>query len=196
MGNPKGTKSFSSWSEFTDFVNEMPIKTIQPFVSNFNAFAGEGFYGNVVQGLVIKQLEDAVFIFGIAIDGTLIFRKRNYPDVSTWEDPKIIIHSNNWHKIYFVTDLGELMNSLKLFPFMEREQILSDINKAIVPGVYGILNNRLDNLPITDWFVLIVISWRYYVVQIAYSLNYFTIYSRRSSESGETWSNWQQIATE
>lgn len=48
-----------------------------------------------VQGLVIKQLEDAVFIFGIAIDGTLIFRKRNYPDVSTWEDPKIIIHSNN-----------------------------------------------------------------------------------------------------
>ena len=92
--------------------------------------------------------------------------------------------------------LGELMNSLKLFPFMEREQILSDINKAIVPGVYGILNNRLDNLPITDWFVLIVISWRYYVVQIAYSLNYFTIYSRRSSESGETWSNWQQIATE
>ena len=56
MGNPKGTKSFSSWSEFTDFVNEMPIKTIQPFVSNFNAFAGEGFYGNVVQGLVIKQV--------------------------------------------------------------------------------------------------------------------------------------------
>lgn len=95
LGNPKGTKSFSSWSEFTDFVNEMPIKTIQPFVSNFNAFAGEGFYGNVVQGLVIKQLEDAVFIFGIAIDGTLIFRKRNYPDVSTWEDTKIIIHSNN-----------------------------------------------------------------------------------------------------
>lgn len=87
----------------------MPIKTIQPFVSDFNAFAGEGFYGNIVQGLVIKQLEDAVFIFGIAIDGTLIFRKRNYPDVSTWEDPKIIIHSNNWHKIYFVTDLGELI---------------------------------------------------------------------------------------
>lgn len=111
LGNPKGTKSFSSWSEFTDFVNEMPIKTIQPFVSNFNAFAGEGFYGNVVQGLVIKQLEDAVFIFGIAIDGTLIFRKRNYPDVSTWEDPKIIIHSNNWHKIYFVTDLGGLLEN-------------------------------------------------------------------------------------
>lgn len=109
LGNPKGTKSFSSWSEFTDFVNEMPIKTIQPFVSNFNAFAGEGFYGNVVQGLVIKQLEDAVFNSWIAIDGTLIFRKRNYPDVSTWEDPKIIIHSNNWHKIYFVTDLGELL---------------------------------------------------------------------------------------
>ena len=121
LGNPKGTKSFSSWSEFTDFVNEMPIKTIQPFVSNFNAFAGEGFYGNVVQGLVIKQLEDVVFIFGIAIDGTLIFRKRNYPDVSTWEDPKIIIHSNNWHKIYFVTDLGGLLptNGIKRTKYYE-----------------------------------------------------------------------------
>lgn len=114
---------------------------------------------------------------------------------------EVLTSWTSWYKLsatiaswWFV--LGELMNSLKLFPFMEREQILSDINKAIVPGVYGILNNRLDNLPITDWFVLIVISWRYYVVQIAYSLNYFTIYSRRSSESGETWSNWQQIATE
>ena len=125
LGNPKGTKSFSSWSEFTDFVNEMPIKTIQPFVSNFNAFAGEGFYGNVVQGLVIKQLEDAVFIFGIAIDGTLIFRKRNYPDVSTWEDPKIIIHSNNWHKIYFVTDLGGLLptNGIKRTEYYETIQV-------------------------------------------------------------------------
>ena len=92
----------------------MPIKTIQPFISNFNAFAGEGFYGNVVQGLVIKQLEDAVFIFGIAIDGTLIFRKRNYPDVSTWEDPKIIIHSNNWHKIYSKPDLEELLEINKI----------------------------------------------------------------------------------
>ena len=92
----------------------MPIKTIQPFISNFNAFAGEGFYGNVVQGLVIKQLEDTVFLFGIAIDGTLIFRKRNYPDVSTWEDPKIIIHSNNWHKIYSKPDLEELLEINKI----------------------------------------------------------------------------------
>lgn len=121
LGNPKGTKSFSSWSEFTDFVNEMPIKTIQPFVSDFNAFAGEGFYGNVVQGLVIKQLEDVVFIFGIAIDGTLIFRKRNYPDVSTWEDPKIIIHSNNWHKIYSKRELGGLLptNGIKRTEYYE-----------------------------------------------------------------------------
>ena len=42
------------------------------FPSDFPTVLPEGFYGNVVQGLVIKQLEDAVFIFGIAIDGTLI----------------------------------------------------------------------------------------------------------------------------
>ena len=79
----------------------MPIKTIQPFVSNFNAFAGEGFYGNVVQGLVIKQLEDAVFIFGIAIDGTLIFRKRN---MTLLGRSKIIIRFD----IITSNDLGEL----------------------------------------------------------------------------------------
>lgn len=109
----------------------MPIKTIQPFVSDFNAFAGEGFYGNVVQGLVIKQLEDVVFIFGIAIDGTLIFRKRNYPDVSTWEDPKIIIHSNNWHKIYSKPDLGELIGvaTAKKDGLMPMEQFFDrDVN--------------------------------------------------------------------
>ena len=146
LGNPKGTKSFSSWSEFTDFVNEMPIKTIQPFVSNFNAFAGEGFYGNVVQGLVIKQLEDAVFIFGIAIDGTLIFRKRNYPDVSTWEDPKIIIHSNNWHKIYFVTDLGGLIGINNTW-FRTRSQYKGSILQAPT-GIYrpapGVITDTLS----------------------------------------------------
>ena len=121
----------------------MPIKTIQPFVSNFNAFAGEGFYGNVVQGLVIKQLEDAVFIFGIAIDGTLIFRKRNYPDVSTWEDPKIIIHSNNWHKIYFVTDLGELLQNA-YDSYSLKESIETEIGVGL--GVYYITQPNLASL--------------------------------------------------
>ena len=60
LGNPKGTKSFSSWSEFTDFVNEMPIKTIQPFVSDFNAFAGEGFSLELIRryGIRVSELGD------------------------------------------------------------------------------------------------------------------------------------------
>lgn len=157
LGNPKGTKSFSSWSEFTDFVNEMPIKTIQPFVSNFNAFAGEGFYGNVVQGLVIKQLEDAVFIFGIAIDGTLIFRKRNYPDVSTWEDPKIIIHSNNWHKIYFVTDLGELIGVNYLKKAFDYKNIILGSNESYELGICaGLVVIR--NIYISAAFSLLLID--------------------------------------
>ena len=153
LGNPKGTKSFSSWSEFTDFVNEMPIKTIQPFVSNFNAFAGEGFYGNVVQGLVIKQLEDAVFIFGIAIDGTLIFRKRNYPDVSTWEDPKIIIHSNNWHKIYFVTDLGELIGTAtsNKSGLMSPKLYCAIPNSYVVNGATELKGKYVKIISVNDW---------------------------------------------
>lgn len=91
LGNPKGTVLFSSWEELTEFVNTIDNYSIQPFASRFMAFDGEGFYGNIVQGWIIKSSLDNVFIFGVAIDGTLIFRKRNYPDTSTWENPKVIV---------------------------------------------------------------------------------------------------------
>ena len=197
LGNPKGTKSFSSWSEFTDFVNEMPIKTIQPFVSNFNAFAGEGFYGNVVQGLVIKQLEDAVFIFGIAIDGTLIFRKRNYPDVSTWEDPKIIIHSNNWHKIYFVTDLGELIpvvsetsNGLAWKGgFIDRPKITSNmsIDNYTNPGMYGL--DGCQDSPY-KYGGLIIFRANVLVVQIVYDMQGSNRPQYRQNWANQGWQSW------
>lgn len=91
LGNPKGTALFSSWEELTKFVNTMDNYTIQSFTTRFMAFDEEGFYGNIVQGWIIKSRSDNVFIFGVAIDGTLIFRKRNYPDTSTWGNPKIIV---------------------------------------------------------------------------------------------------------
>ena len=197
LGNPKGTKSFSSWSEFTDFVNEMPIKTIQPFVSNFNAFAGEGFYGNVVQGLVIKQLEDVVFIFGIAIDGTLIFRKRNYPDVSTWEDPKIIIHSNNWHKIYLKPDLGELLpivsennNGLAWKGgFIERVKITSSmsIDDYTNPGMYGL--DGCQDSPY-KYGGLIVFKANVLVVQIVYEMQGSNRPKYRQNWANQGWQSW------
>lgn len=193
LGNPKGTKSFSSWSEFTDFVNEMPIKTIQPFVSNFNAFAGEGFYGNVVQGLVIKQLEDAVFIFGIAIDGTLIFRKRNYPDVSTWEDPKIIIHSNNWHKIYFVTDLGELIGINETW-FRNRGNIRGEINLDDFKnaGAYSLFDVEGNNVP-TSWAQLLIFSSGYYIIQIIVDISSRKLFIRRYDIENDRWQEWGNI---
>ena len=195
LGNPKGTKSFSSWSEFTDFVNEMPIKTIQPFVSNFNAFAGEGFYGNVVQGLVIKQLEDAVFIFGIAIDGTLIFRKRNYPDVSTWEDPKIIIHSNNWHKIYFVTDLGELIginDTWLRFRDVRSIESQDKLDSMQYSGIY--LLTQPSELEYVRNCVLVVIG-KPNICCIQKLYNYSgNIYKYRVKWYSNTWGNWQTVS--
>ena len=153
---------------------------------------------DMVSTRMVMALSETSTFAAVAATGNDVY-ENELPTVTDAANVRVLQSSGDAAQMTMqslASKLGELMNSLKLFPFMEREQILSDINKAIVPGVYGILNNRLDNLPITDWFVLIVISWRYYVVQIAYSLNYFTIYSRRSSESGETWSNWQQIATE
>lgn len=193
LGNPKGTKSFSSWSEFTDFVNEMPIKTIQPFVSNFNAFAGEGFYGNVVQGLVIKQLEDNVFLFGIAIDGTLIFRNRNYPDVSTWKDPKIIIHSNNWHKIYSKPDLGELIGINETW-FRDRGNIRGKINLDDFKnaGAYSLFNVEGNNIP-TSWAQLLIFSSGYYITQIIVDISSRKLFIRRYDIENDRWQEWGNI---
>lgn len=173
----------------------MPIKTIQPFVSNFNAFAGEGFYGNVVQGLVIKQLEDAVFIFGIAIDGTLIFRKRNYPDVSTWEDPKIIIHSNNWHKIYFVTDLGELIGINDTW--IRRRFAIKDCNTAIA-GAYNVDDSTTNNFPTGAYKfgTLLVANSGFFGSQYFVPDNFNVdpyIYIRSISNNGNSFNKWAKI---
>ena len=195
LGNPKGTKSFSSWSEFTDFVNGMPIRTIQPFVSDFNAFAGEGFYGNVVQGLVIKQLEDVVFIFGIAIDGTLIFRKRNYPDVSTWEDPKIIIHSNNWHKIYSKRELGELIGINDTW--IRRKDVIKDCNTAVA-GVYNVDDTTTENFPTGAYKYgsLLVVNSGFFASQYFVPDNFNVdpyIYIRSIGNNGNTFNKWGKI---
>lgn len=171
----------------------MPIKTIQPFVSDFNAFAGEGFYGNVVQGLVIKQLEDVVFIFGIAIDGTLIFRKRNYPDVSTWEDPKIIIHSNNWHKIYSKRELGELIGINETW-FRNRGYIRGEINLDDFKnaGAYSLFNVEGNNVP-TSWAQLLIFSSGYYIIQIIVDISSRKLFIRRYDTENDRWQEWGNI---
>lgn len=173
----------------------MPIKTIQPFVSDFNAFAGEGFYGNVVQGLVIKQLEDVVFIFGIAIDGTLIFRKRNYPDVSTWEDPKIIIHSNNWHKIYSKRELGELIginDTWLRFRDVRSIESQDKLDSMQYSGIY--LLTQPSELEYVRNCVLVVIG-KPNICCIQKLYNYSgNIYKYRVKWYSNTWGNWQTVS--
>ena len=174
----------------------MPIKTIQPFVSNFNAFAGEGFYGNVVQGLVIKQLEDAVFIFGIAIDGTLIFRKRNYPDVSTWENPKIIIHSNNWHKIYSKPDLGGLLginDTWFRFIFVLTVDSEEKSKSLTENGFYICVNESIS--PYDNTFLIVLSAQNdNTVVQFLVSANGKSV-KVRTKWWGDGWSEWNFIGS-
>lgn len=93
LGKPKGSKLFNTWAELEDFVDNMDNYTFQPFFSSFKGFEGEGFYGNVVQGFILRVLSDNILIFGVAIDGTLVFRRRDYPDTSSWRDPKILLRS-------------------------------------------------------------------------------------------------------
>ena len=89
MGNPKGTVLFKSWDELNNFINnEMTNYSAQFFVSEWKAFDGENIYGNNVQGFLVRILTDNYLLFGVSIDGRLVFR---HGSASGWEAPKIIL---------------------------------------------------------------------------------------------------------
>ena len=89
MGNPLGTVIFNSWEELNNHINNnMPNYTCQFFTSAWKAFDGQGFYGNLVQGFLIRVLTDNYLLFGIAQDGRLVFRRGN---TSGWDAPSLIL---------------------------------------------------------------------------------------------------------
>ena len=89
MGNPLGTVNFNSWEELNNHINNnMPNYTCLFFTSAWKAFDGQGFYGNLVQGFLIRVLTDNYLLFGIAQDGRLVFRRG---DTTGWEAPRLIL---------------------------------------------------------------------------------------------------------
>ena len=89
MGNPLGTVNFNSWEELNNHINNnMPNYTCQFFTSAWKAFDGQGFYGNLVQGFLIRVLTDNYLLFGIAQDGRLVFRRGN---TTGWEAAILIL---------------------------------------------------------------------------------------------------------
>lgn len=84
-------KYFNTWEECSEYVvNHMNNWSVIAFTSPFRAFDGQGFYGNVVMGIVFRGLLDSIVMLTMAIDGKL--SKRRY-DNSTgkWDSPTIII---------------------------------------------------------------------------------------------------------
>ena len=84
-------KHFNTWEECSDYViNKMSNYSVIAFTSPFRAFDGQGFYGNVVMGIVFRVLLDSIIMLTMAIDGKL--SKRRY-DNSTgkWNSPTVII---------------------------------------------------------------------------------------------------------
>lgn len=89
LGNPKGTAFFNSWNELNNYINnEMTNYSAQFFVAKWKAFDGEDIYGNNVQGFLMRILTDNYLLFGVSIDGRLVFR---HGSASGWDEPKIII---------------------------------------------------------------------------------------------------------
>lgn len=84
-------KYFTTWEECSDYViNKMSNYSVIAFTSPFRAFDGQGFYGNVVMGLVFRGLLDSIVMITVAIDGKL--SKRIYNNsTSVWDAPSVIV---------------------------------------------------------------------------------------------------------
>lgn len=84
-------KYFTTWEGCSDYViNKMSNYSVIAFTSPFRAFDGQGFYGNVVMGLVFRGLLDNIIMLTIAIDGKLSKRIYNI-NAKAWDAPSIII---------------------------------------------------------------------------------------------------------
>lgn len=93
------------------------------------------------------------------------------------------------------TDLGELMNSLGLFPFMGRGDISEGGDANKLESGYYINGNfrKLTNSPFSSgWGGIVVFKINYYTLQIASDMNTKILKVRQGWS--DTWDDWKTVS--
>jgi len=93
------------------------------------------------------------------------------------------------------TDLGGLMNNLKLFPFMGRGDISEGGDANKLESGYYINGNfrKLTNSPFSSgWGGIVVFKINYYTLQIASDMNTKILKVRQGWS--DTWDDWKTVS--
>lgn len=93
------------------------------------------------------------------------------------------------------TDLGELLTSLKLYPFMYKGIVENrSYNDMIEAGFYKIQNNMIDG-PNTYWGTLVVFNDSAHITQVFYpNIDSAEISTRKGSINNFAKSAWRSIS--
>lgn len=101
----------------------------------------------------------------------------------------------SWHNSLSTLDLGELMNNLKLFPFMGMADISEGGDANELESGYYINGNfrKLTNSPFSSgWGGIIVFKINYYTLQIASDMN--TKIFKVRQRWYNTWDDWKTVS--
>ena len=100
-----------------------------------------------------------------------------------------------WRDKRYSTDLGELLTSLKLYPFMYKGIVENrSYNDMIEAGFYKIENNMIDG-PNTYWGTLVVFNDSAHITQVFYpNIDSAEISTRKGSINNFAKSAWRSIS--
>ena len=100
-----------------------------------------------------------------------------------------------WRDKRYSTDLGELLTSLKLYPFMYKGIVENrSYNDMIEAGFYKIQNNMIDG-PNTYWGTLVVFNDSAHITQVFYpNIDSAEISTRKGSINNFAKSAWRSIS--
>ena len=101
----------------------------------------------------------------------------------------------SWRDKRYSTDLGELLTSLKLYPFMYKGIVENrSYNDMIEAGFYKIQNNMIDG-PNTYWGTLVVFNDSAHITQVFYpNIDSAEISTRKGSINNFAKSAWRSIS--
>ena len=99
------------------------------------------------------------------------------------------------HKFALKSELGELLTSLKLYPFMYKGIVENrSYNDMIEAGFYQIQNNMIDG-PNTYWGTLVVFNDSAHITQVFYpNIDSAEISTRKGSINNFAKSAWRSIS--
>ena len=162
--------------------------------------SGKLIAGNI-SGFSFYRVDKSIYMFiPDSIPDLYVTLDASMGNVSYGEEYENTIDLSNpitisWHNSLSTLDLGELLTSLKLYPFMYKGIVENrSYNDMIEAGFYKIQNNMIDG-PNTYWGTLVVFNDSAHITQVFYpNIDSAEISTRKGSINNFAKSAWRSIS--